>query len=94
MVVMDAMVVMDGSNTDQITTLNSTLARTGVTMTAMTAGQTDHMTGVHQEELNVITTTVITPDHHDVSKMSRRTTFKECVIKMSRRTSLSPCLLK
>jgi uncharacterized membrane protein len=75
-----AMVVMDGSNTDQITTLNSTLARTGVAMTAVTAGQTDHMTGVHQEELNVITTTVITPDQ----------SFKECVIKMARTTSLSP----
>ena len=89
-----AMVVMGGSNTDQLTTLNSTLARTGVTMTAVTAGQTDHMTGVHQEELNVITTTVITPDHHDVSKMSRRTSFKQCVIKMARTTSLSPWLLK
>ena len=52
-----AMVVMDGSNTDQLTTLNSTLARTGVAMTAVTAGQTDHMTGVHQEESE--------RDHHD-----------------------------
>ena len=76
-----AMIVMGGTNADQLPKLTSTLARTGVALTAVTAGQTDHMTGVHQEELNVITTTVITPDHHDVSKMPRRTSFKECVIK-------------
>ena len=72
------MVVMGGSNTDQLTTLNSTLARTGV---ALTADQTDHLTGVHQEDLiHWNFSAVITPDHHDVSTMSRR-------------TSLSPWLL-
>ena len=76
-----AMVVMGGSNTDQLTTLNSTLARTGVALTAVTAGQTDHMTGVHQEDLNQITTTVITPDHHDVSTMSRRTSLTKCLLR-------------
>ena len=71
-----AMVVMGGSNTDQLTTLNSTLARTGVALTAVTAGQTDHLTGVHQEDLIQWTfSAVITPDHHDVSTMSRRTSL-------------------
>jgi hypothetical protein len=62
-----AMVVMGGTNADQLTKLTSTLARTGV---ALTAGQTDHLTGVHQEDHFHGKCAAVTADHHDVNRSS------------------------
>ena len=61
-----AMIVMGGTNADQLPKLNSTLTRTGV---AMTAGQTDHLTGVHQEDHFHGKCAVMTADHHDKNRI-------------------------
>ena len=62
-----AMIATRGTNADQFPKLTSGLAMMGGTGTgvAMTAGQTDHLTGVHQDHLHG-KCAAMTADHHDV----------------------------